>query len=125
MASILLAVVRALIVSAIFVLSSCKDQSTSYGTTPTPVPQATPNTVLMANMSFTPGSVTITHGTAVTWKNIDAYAIHTATSDSSAWDTGNIATGASKAITFNTPGTYSYHCFYHGAMGMTGTVVVQ
>ncbi len=113
------------IVATILVLASCKDQSTSYGTTSTPVPTGSPNTVLMANMVFTPKSITVAHGTTVTWKNIDAYATHTATSDSSLWDTGIIAISLSKGITFNVPGTYTYHCLYHGAMGMTGTVVVQ
>jgi plastocyanin len=114
-----------LILAALLGLASCKDQSNPYGTSSTPVPPASPNTVNMANMAFSPKSITVTHGTAVTWKNVDSYAIHTATSDGASWDTGDIAIGASKAVTFAVPGTYAYHCTYHGAMGMTGTVVVQ
>jgi plastocyanin len=26
--------------------------------------------------------------------------------------------------TFNTAGTYTYHCSFHGAQGMTGTITV-
>ncbi|MGH7743001.1 MAG: cupredoxin domain-containing protein [Candidatus Eiseniibacteriota bacterium] len=37
-------------------------------------------------------------------------------------NSGNIANGAAFAHTFNTAGSFSYHCTLHG--GMTGTVVV-
>lgn len=95
----------------------------SYTTSPTTPPP--PNTVVMANMAFTPVTITVDSGTTVTWRNADGYAPHTATSDSSTWDTGSIGTGASKAITFSVRGTYPYHCQFHGSMGMTGTVVVR
>ena len=33
--------------------------------------------------------------------------------------------GSSYIVRFLTPGTYDYHCEFHLAQGMTGTVVVQ
>jgi len=78
----------------------------------------------MQGMAFSPATITVSVGTTVTWKNQDSYA-HTSTSDSGVWDTGNIAGGTSATTTFNTAGTYPYHCTYHVSMGMKGTVIVQ
>jgi len=85
---------------------------------------APPNTVVMSGFSFSPSSLTIKKGTTITWKNNDG-AIHTSTSDTGVWDTGDMSNGSSKTTTFNTAGTFSYHCTYHQAMGMTGTITVQ
>jgi len=83
-----------------------------------------PNTVAMSGSVFTPASITVTSGTTITWQNFDNI-VHTSTSDSTRWDTGNINPGASATITFSTPGTFKYHCTYHRAMGMVGTIIVQ
>jgi len=58
----------------------------------------------------------------VTWSNADGTP-HTATSNTGAFDTQNIAAGASKSVTFSTTGTFQYHCSIHP--GMMGTVIVQ
>jgi FtsP/CotA-like multicopper oxidase with cupredoxin domain len=58
----------------------------------------------------------------VTWMN-DDNSVHTVTSQTAGlFDSGNLNTGQSWTYTFKTPGTYQYHCIYHG--WMTGTVVV-
>src|SRR3954471_10264766 len=77
--------------------------------------------VTIAGFAFSPASLTITAGTTVTWTNQDS-ATHTATADDGSWDTGNIAQGASGSVTFNTPGTFTYHCSIHP--NMTGTITV-
>lgn len=101
----------------------CNSNSMSpYGSNPSTPVKSAPNTVAMANMSFSPASMTVTKGTVVTWHNNDGVA-HTSTSDNGSWDTGNILPGASKTTTFNTVGTYTYHCTVHPMM--TGTVIVQ
>jgi plastocyanin len=82
----------------------------------------TPNTVVLANMAFGPTTLTVAKGATVTWQNNDGIA-HTATSDAGAWDSGNIPAGASKSVTFNTTGTFSYHCTVHPMM--TATIIVQ
>jgi FtsP/CotA-like multicopper oxidase with cupredoxin domain len=57
----------------------------------------------------------------VSWGNHDS-AVHTVTSDIGLFDSGNLNVGQSWSYTFQTPGTYHYHCTYHA--WMTGTVVV-
>jgi plastocyanin len=73
---------------------------------------------------FSPQIMTVVVGVnnTVTWTNNDI-AAHTVTSDTGAFNSGNIAAGARWSYTFTTPGTYSYHCSYHP--WMTGTVIVK
>ena len=76
-----------------------------------------------ATACYSPNPIRITVGSTVTWTNDHSIA-HTATADSGAWDTGALATGAtSLAITFNTAGTFAYHCRFHS--DMHGTVIVS
>jgi plastocyanin len=83
--------------------------------------QAADQDVAISGFTFSPGTVTVNVGDTVTWTNSDAQA-HTATSGS-AWNTGDIAGGASASITFQTAGTFDYICAIHPTM--TGTVVVR
>ena len=72
---------------------------------------------------FTPNPIRITAGSTVTWSNTTGVA-HTATSNTGAWSTGNIAAGGtSGAIAFPTAGTFSYHCAIHPTM--MGAVIVS
>ena len=71
---------------------------------------------------FTPSSVTVTVGGTVTWTNGDGVN-HTATADDGSWDTSTIASGSTASMTFNTVGTFPYHCAIHASMH--GTVVVD
>lgn len=80
------------------------------------------DTVVIKGFKFGPSTITISAGSSVTWENQDS-SIHTATSDEGTWDTGQMANGESKTVTFANPGTYSYHCTLHP--GMTGKVVVK
>jgi plastocyanin len=107
-------------------LGGCKsDSSNPSGTANPPVnsPPST-NTIAMGSASFSPSSLTVAKGTTITWRN-DDYATHTSTSDSQGWDTGDMIAGTTRTTTFNTPGTFKYHCTYHGSMGMVGTITVQ
>lgn len=81
-----------------------------------------PNTVTMAGMAFSPGTITVPAGTTITWKNTDNMA-HTVTADDNSFDSGNIGAGSSYTRTFSVAGTYNYHCTIHA--GMNGKVVVQ
>lgn len=78
--------------------------------------------VVIQNFSFVPASMTVQVGTIVTWTNMDSVP-HTSTSDTGAWDSGTLNPGASFQHTFNTPGTYPYHCMIHPSMH--GTIVVR
>jgi plastocyanin len=75
---------------------------------------------------FSPKTLKIKAGTKVTWTNSEA-APHTVTADKAEFESGNLSNGQSYSFTFGKPGTYKYHCNYHGGSGgegMAGTVKV-
>ncbi|MFI5186437.1 MAG: cupredoxin family copper-binding protein [Chitinophagales bacterium] len=111
-------VVSLILLSSIIFVSCSKSSSTNNNS---PVPVA-PNTVSIANMAFTPATITVTPGTMVTWSNNDNMT-HTVTADDNSFDSGNIGAGSSFAKTFSIAGTYTYHCSIHPSM--TGAVVVK
>jgi len=78
--------------------------------------------VEIADFAFSPPILTITAGETVTWTNADPV-VHTATSTSGAFDSGDLDQGESYSVTFTTPGTYDYLCTPHPTM--TGSIVVQ
>ena len=78
--------------------------------------------VTIQSFQFRPPTVTVRAGDTVSWTNVDA-TLHTSTSDTALWDTGNIAQGTSRTVTFALPGTFTYHCSNHSAM--QGIVIVQ
>jgi plastocyanin len=71
--------------------------------------------------AFNPATLTIPVGTKVTWTNKDA-ATHTVTSDTGAFDSKDIANGASFSFTFSQAGTFAYHCAIHPRMVAAVTV---
>lgn len=80
--------------------------------------------VNIMNFAFQPTPLTIPVGTTVVWTNQDSVS-HTATSDTAGvFDTGVLAKGQSGKMTFNTVGTFAYHCnihpFMHGMVVVTG-----
>jgi len=79
-------------------------------------------TVAIRSFAFAPPSATIAPGENITWQNADPVA-HTATSDTGAFDTGSIAPGANKTVSFASAGTYTYHCAIHPSMKGTITVL--
>ena len=84
--------------------------------------RAATHAVTIADFAFSPPMLTITAGDTVTWTNEDQV-VHTATSATGAFDSGDLAQGASFSFTFTTPGTYAYVCSPHP--DMTGQIVVQ
>ena len=77
--------------------------------------------VNISDFAFAPNVLEVTAGTTVTWTNNDG-ANHTVTADDGSFDSGSIGSGGTFSVTFDTPGTYAYHCNIHG--NMTATVVV-
>jgi plastocyanin len=77
--------------------------------------------VKIVNYGFMPPVLTVKVGTRVTFGNEDATA-HTATADQGSFDTGTLNHGRRMTITFNRPGTFTYHCAFHAFM--TGTIKV-
>ena len=79
--------------------------------------------VAIQNFAFSPASMTIHAGDTVVWTNMDSTA-HTVTSDSgSELASQSIGNGQTYSHTFNTAGTYTYHCSIHPSMHGTITVV--
>ncbi len=109
---------------------------TSGGTTNTTTTTTgpAPAYVSIAEYAFSPDTVTVKAGAQVTWTNNGTLA-HTATADSGAFDSGQIAapTGGgaygggtaagSFSFMFATAGTYAYHCTNHPTQ-MKGVVIV-
>ncbi len=79
-------------------------------------------TVSIKDFAFTPSSITIKAGQSLTWTQRDSTR-HTVTSDAKDWDSGALDNGKSFSHTFDTAGTFSYHCAFHPTM--KGTVIVQ
>jgi plastocyanin/mono/diheme cytochrome c family protein len=71
---------------------------------------------------YAPPSITIHVGDSITWTNAGSLQ-HTVTADDGSFDSGLFNGGASWTMTFNTAGTFSYHCAPHP--WMKGSVVVQ
>lgn len=119
-----------LTVVGVVLVASCGGSTSPYGgggggggggCTPTA------SQICMNALSFGPPTLTITAGTTVTWQN-GSVATHTVTSDAGSsltYDSGNVGPGGTFSQTFNTAGTYNYHCTYHVNRGMTGTITVQ
>jgi plastocyanin len=80
------------------------------------------NSIQIANMAFSPDTLTVKVGDKVTWTNQDTVG-HSATADDKSFDTGVIAQGQSGSITFSKAGTYSYHCSIHP--NMQAKIIVQ
>src|SRR5207248_970134 len=72
--------------------------------------------------AFNPQNITVTTGTIVRWINI-GNVMHSSTSDTAVWARGILNPCQQFSFTFDTPGTYAYHCSVHPFM--TAQVVVQ
>jgi plastocyanin len=71
--------------------------------------------VTVADMAFSPGTVTVAVGETVTWTFQDSVA-HTTTSEDGFWDSGTKSGGATYSRAFKTAGTFAYLCSIHPMM---------
>lgn len=124
--------------SVVFALLMCAaacggDSSQPISPSPTPSPTPAPagpsssitipeGAEFLGNRAFAPPDLDVEAGTTVTWTNTDRDS-HTSTSDVPGWNSGTISPGRQFSFTFQTAGTFPYHCSFHP--GMTGTVVVR
>ncbi len=123
--------VSATVILTLIMLVGCS--SSPYGSQPTtsraPTDTTSPATagpnqtaVNIANLAFSPATVTVAKGATITWTNNDT-TTHTVTSDNGIWDSGNVDPGKTYSRTFNDVGTWPYHCKIH--VTMKAQVVVQ
>lgn len=81
--------------------------------------------IKLANFKFEPARVTIPAGTTVAWQNDQGR--HTIEGDKGEFKSPVLTAGQTFEFTFDKPGTYGYHCGFHGESGgkdMAGTIVV-
>jgi uncharacterized protein (TIGR03118 family) len=74
------------------------------------------------NLKFNPDAIEVPAGAVLTWTNGDGFA-HSVMGDTSPFASDVMAQGAKFSQTFDTPGTYEYHCAIHPFM--RGKVVVK
>lgn len=77
--------------------------------------------VSIDDVGFQATSVTVTKGSMVTWIN-DGTLQHSIEGDDGGPDSEVLAHGETYSYTFNTAGTYTYHCSFHPTM--VGVIVV-
>ncbi|HEY7213606.1 MAG TPA: Calx-beta domain-containing protein [Thermoanaerobaculia bacterium] len=78
--------------------------------------------------AFSPSTITIDPGQPVCWTWSATYDSHNVKADDGSFTSGEPATSGNFQKTFNTPGTYGFHCQVHGnpnGSGMHGTIVVR
>ena len=84
--------------------------------------------VMMKDFEFTPKEIRVKVGTTIAWMNAGTTA-HSATAIDKSFNTRNLQPGETKSVTFSAPGTFVYHCVFHGnpddKSGMIGTVIVE
>lgn len=81
----------------------------------------------IVNFAFTPKTLTVARGTAVTWDNKDEEPHNVVDVPSGGkprvFRSGGVDGGEKYTFTFNDPGTYKYICSIHPRM--EGTIVVK
>lgn len=89
---------------------------------PTSTVSIQPGAEALGNRAYAPADLNVAVGTSVTWTNNDSEG-HTADSDAPGWNSGIISARGTFSVTFQTPGTFPYHCSIHP--GMVGRVTVR
>jgi plastocyanin len=115
----------AALVSAL-VLTACGGGSTTPAPTVGSQPAASQagagsGAATIVDFAFQPTALTVAKGTAVTWTNTGSVG-HTVTADDASFTSATIAAGTTFSHTFDTAGTFTYHCSIHSQMKATVTV---
>lgn len=79
--------------------------------------------VAIRGFAYTPDTLRVARGTAVTWVNCEQPTIDPHTATGGAWDSGYLKPGASYTRVFDAVGLFGYSCLPHPFM--KGGVVVQ
>jgi plastocyanin len=81
------------------------------------------NSVSIENLAFSPSTITVKKGTSITWTNDDTVP-HTVTENDGQKGpaSGTLNQGEKYSFTYDSAGTFQYHCTFHA--DMKGTVVV-
>jgi len=104
-----------------------KQSPSAPAPTPTPpaqqpsAPALVSHALTIQGFAFSQSSITVKKGDTVVWTNKES-APHTVTGDGGL-ASPTLNTNGTYSFTFNTAGTFAYHCAFHPSM--KGTVVVQ
>jgi plastocyanin len=90
--------------------------------TSAPIPSGKVFDVEISGFAFDQNTITIKIGDTVTWTNHDD-SPHSVVADDGSFKSNSLKNDASFSQTFETAGTFSYHCGFHASM--TGTVIVE
>lgn len=79
------------------------------------------------NLAFDPPAIKVSTGTTVTWQWTGEGGTHNVVDNDGAFDSGTPVAeqGHTFEHTFDSSGTYLYHCEPHKTLGMKGAVVVE
>ena len=84
----------------------------------------TTHVVVVADFSFTPQTLTIQAGDTVRWENAGTSSAHNVVSEDGLWTELPVANEFIFEETFDTAGSFGYHCTPHQDV-MTGRIVVE
>lgn len=129
-----------LTIGALLLLAACSSSGSATASAPAPASPAasgggaacatapagsTPTvTVEIKDFKFSPDPVKAKVGDVVAWTNGDS-ASHTASLSDGSCGTDTLAQGATGALVFNAPGTYTYQCNIHPTQMKGYTIEVQ
>jgi plastocyanin len=130
---------RIVVVSAVLMFATACGGGSPSPTTPSPMPSPAPapapppvvsssevtiprGAETLGDQAFRPDDLTVAVGSTVTWTNTDSVS-HTSTSDAVGWNSGIVPPSGQFSFTFQTAGTFPYHCAIHP--GMVGRVVAR
>lgn len=71
--------------------------------------------ITIVDFQYIPASITVSIGTKVIWTN-NGPSLHTVTSDTNIFNSGNMGVGVKWNYTFNQAGSFPYHCALHPTM---------
>jgi len=118
-----LVLLGSLFVLGAFAMHGCSGDEKKNPVAPPTGADVTINIVADMGSTAFGGTTTVTVGQTVSWHNTRG-TTHTSTANGGAWNTGNIAAGAtSTPIQMNTAGSFPYECSIHPTM--TGTLTVN
>ncbi len=103
--------------------TSAPTPAPSLAPVPVPAPAAAPSThnTIIQDFAFNQSSLTIKKGDTIIWTNKDS-APHTVTGDGGL-SSPTLKSNSAYSFTFNTTGTFKYHCSFHPSMNGTVTVI--
>lgn len=104
------------------------DSGGGHGGDPNPPPgcSGVQAAITIVGETFSPQTVTVQAGQPVCWSWAQSIS-HNVHADDDSFTSGAPSTTGNFQTTFNTPGTFGFHCQVHGSpgAGMFGTIIVQ